>query len=126
MKAKTFLEMNLSRKDTVTVNAVELQNVIRENNYLTNKVSELDSLNDSLSEANSKLVKKIKIIEKNIKDNSDNYSKLAALEVSYNRLESNYNKLVEKLELSNAISESRKQRLHCEELTKGLHVDLRS
>ena len=126
MNKEQFLNMKISKDDTVTVNAIELQSIIRQNNLLTNEVSELRLVNSTISESNHKLVQRVTDLEKDIKSNSNTYSKLVALEANYNKLEKSYDTLVDKLNLSNAISEGRKQRLHCEELTKGLHVDLKS
>lgn len=126
MNKKQFLNLKVSGTDTVTVSAIELQNILEKADLQKRLVSELENSNQMLLRNYNQIQIDHKQLQDAQKRDKKEFQKLRDLNVAYIKLQKAYDALADKLCLSNAISEGRKQRLHCKELTKGLHVDLKS
>ncbi len=146
MEKKSFLNLfGLGNKDTVTVNAIKLQSLIKEND-------EKDLLVEELNKSNTELVKRVEFLEEELKVKDENYEKcLDYNDKLYNTVIKQDNSLKEvrsilnstntrlgkalhqakdadvlrdRLTTANALSEYRRNQSMLDNLTDPLYVEL--
>jgi len=122
MGTKEFLALKLGKSETATVNAIQLQNVCRENREL----STYKELNMELGKTNSMLVKKIEEMERTIsslKNENEDLKSKNRLEII--KLKKANDELSYKLGLSNAFLDHHKTQREIDSLGQnGINVDL--
>ena len=124
MNMNDFLNMvGLGPRDAVSVNALELQNTLRE----IEELREYREIGKELGKSNIKLLEENKKLQY---ENDDMQCKINRLETSdkadINKLEKVNKKLLDQLKLSNMFLERRQERDNITTLTSGLNVDLRA